>query len=288
MDLRLDLLTAGSCTHPALVVTGRPSLEILRFPSLVGVVRHPARGLILFDAGYSPRFFHETRRFPESLYRRVTPVTCGTEDTAAAQLRRAGMDPDDVALVILSHFHADHVAGLIDFPRARLLYRRPALAPDFRRIPAWRHLAAGVLPGLLPADLEARSQLVEDRPVVRLPPGYAPFTEGYDLLGDGTLLGVDLAGHARGQLGVLLPRTQGPEVFLIADACWQRRAVSHLEFPLPVVRLITDDMRRYRQRIRDLHQLARARPDLCLVPSHCAESLDAARELLGCPEHGPG
>jgi glyoxylase-like metal-dependent hydrolase (beta-lactamase superfamily II) len=281
MDLRLDLITAGSCTHPAWVVTGRPSLEILRFPSLVGVIRHPVRGLILFDAGYSPRFFHETRRFPESLYRRVTPVTCGEEDTAAAQLRKAGMDPDDVALVIVSHFHADHVGGLIDFPRARLLYRGPALARDFRRIPAWRHLAAGVLPGLLPADLEARSQLIEDRPVVRLPSGYAPFTEGYDLLGDGTLLGVDLAGHARGQLGVLLPRTQGPEVFLIADACWQGRAVSHLEFPHPIVRLITDDMRRYRQRIRDLHQLSRARPDLHLVPSHCAESLDAVRGCLG-------
>ncbi|MES1243678.1 MAG: MBL fold metallo-hydrolase [Acidobacteriota bacterium] len=280
MDLRLDLIAAGSCTHPAWVVTGRPSLEILRFPSLVGVVRHPSRGLVLFDAGYSPRFFHETRRFPESLYRRVTPVTCGGEDTAAAWLSAAGMDPDDVALVILSHFHADHVGGLLDFPRARLLYRRSALAREFRRIPAWRHLAAGVLPGLLPADLEARSLFVEDLPVVRLPSGYAPFAEGYDLLGDGSLLGVDLAGHAHGQLGVLLPRTQGPEVFLIADACWQRRAVSHLEFPHPVVRLITADMRLYRQRIRDLHELARARPDLCLVPSHCAESLDAARELL--------
>ncbi|HVF59212.1 MAG TPA: MBL fold metallo-hydrolase [Thermoanaerobaculia bacterium] len=281
MHLRLELITAGSCTHPAWVVTGRPSLAILRFPSLVGVIRHPVRGLILFDAGYSPRFFSETRRFPEALYRHLTPVTCGEEDTVAAQLRRAGKDPDDVALVILSHFHADHVGGLLDFPRARLLYRRAALERDFRRRSAWRHLAAGVLPGLLPADLEGRSLFVEDQPLVPLPGSYAPFTEGYDLLGDGNLLGVDLAGHARGQLGVLLPRTQGPEVFLIADACWQRRTVSHLEFPHPVVRLITADMRRYRQRIRDLHQLALARPDLLLVPSHCAESLAFAREQLG-------
>lgn len=280
MDLRLDLIAAGRCTHPAWVVTGRPSLEILRFPSLVGVIRHPDRGLILFDAGYSPRFFDETRRLPGAIYRHLTPVTCGEEDTAAAWLRRADRDPDDVALVILSHFHADHVGGLLDFPRARLLYRRSALEREFRRRSAWRNLAAGVLPGLLPADLEGRSQFVEDRPVVRLPSAYAPFTEGYDLLGDGTLLGVDLAGHARGQMGVLLPRTQGPEVFLIADACWQRRAVSHLEYPHPIVRLITDDTRRYRQRIRDLHQLSIARPDLLLVPSHCAESLDLACRAL--------
>lgn len=277
MDLRLELIEAGSCTHPAWVVTGRPSLEVLRFPSMVGVIHHPGRGLILFDAGYSPRFFDETRRLPGSIYRYLTPVACGAEDTVAAQLRRAGRDPGDVALVILSHFHADHVGGLLDFPRARLLYRRSAFE---RHRSAWRNLAAGVLPGLLPIDLEGRSQFVEDLPAVRLSSAYAPFEEGYDLLGDGTLLGVDLAGHARGQLGVLLPRTQGPEVFLIADACWQRRAVSHLEYPHPIVRLITDDMRRYRQRIRDLHRLSIARPDLLLVPSHCAESLDLACRAL--------
>lgn len=281
MDLHVELLAAGSCTHPAWVVTGRATREILRFPSLVGVIRHPERGLILFDAGYSPRFFAETRRFPASLYRRLTPVTCGEGDTVAAQLRAAGRDPDDVALVILSHFHADHVGGLLDFPRARLLYRRAALEREFRERSAWHHLRLALLPGLLPEDLERRSSFVEDLPVKRLAPAYAPFEEAYDLLGDGSLLGVDLAGHANGQLGVLVPRTQGPEVFLIADACWQRRAVTHLEFPHPVVRLITADMRRYRERIRDLHRLSERRPDLVWVPSHCAESLDLARERLG-------
>jgi len=281
LHLYLELLTAGSCTHPAWVVTGRPSLRILRFPSLVGVIHHPSRGLILFDAGYSPRFFAETRRLPSALYRHLTPVTCGEGDTVAAQLRAAGRDPEDVALVILSHFHADHVGGLLDFPRARFLYRRTALDRDLHERSAWRNLAAGLLPGLLPADLEARSWFVEDLPRVPLPSDYAPFEEGYDLLGDRSLLGVDLAGHVRGQMGVLLPRTQGPEVFLIADACWQRRAVSDLEYPHPIVRLITDDMRLYRQRIRDLHRLSLQRPDLLLLPSHCAQSLRLAREQMG-------
>jgi glyoxylase-like metal-dependent hydrolase (beta-lactamase superfamily II) len=281
VELHLDLLTAGSCTHPAWVVTGRPSLEILRFPSLVGAIRHPSRGLILFDAGYSPRFFAETRRFPLSLYRRVTPVTCGQGDTVAAQLKAAGGDPEDVAWIVVSHFHADHVGGLLDFPRARLLYRRSALEAEFRSYSAWRHLRNGFLPGQLPPDLEARTTYVEDCPTMRLPTAYSPFAEAYDLLGDGSLLGIDLAGHARGQLGLLLPRTQGPEAFLIADACWHRRAVSHLEFPSPVVGLITHDMGRYRQRIRDLHALAAARPELVLVPSHCADSIGAARRSLG-------
>jgi glyoxylase-like metal-dependent hydrolase (beta-lactamase superfamily II) len=281
VDLRLELLTAGSCTHPAWVVTGRWTRQILTFPSLVGVVHHPTRGIVLFDAGYAPRFFAETQRFPASLYRRLTPVTCSEGDTVAAQLRRAGRDPDDVTLVILSHFHADHVGGLLDFPRARLLYRRSALEREFRQRSAWRNVTRALLPGLVPGDLQRRSTFVEDLPVVRLPSAYAPFEEGFDLLGDGSLLGVDLAGHAPGQLGVLVPRTQGPEVFLIADACWLRRAVTDLEYPHPIVRLITDDMRRYRRRIRDLHQLAAARPDLLLVPSHCAESLDLARARLG-------
>jgi len=38
------------------------------------VLRHPHHGIVLFDTGYSPHFMAATARFPQSLYRRVTPV----------------------------------------------------------------------------------------------------------------------------------------------------------------------------------------------------------------------
>lgn len=283
MEVRVGLIAAGSCRHLERVVRRGGAWRSIRFPSLVGVVRHPTHGVVLFDAGYAPRFFAETARFPYSLYRRMTPVDCEAKDTAAAQLARAGVDPREVSLVVVSHFHADHVGGLHDFPRARLLYFRAALDRAWRSRSAFANVRRAFLPGHLPADFEDRSDFVEDRPRVRVPGLSRDFEEGFDLLGDGSLLGLDVSGHVRGQLGVFAGRTQGPPAFLVADACWTRRAFTHGELPHPVTRLVTEDPRTYRARIAALGALVAERPEVLVVPSHCEPSLEHARGVLGGP-----
>ncbi|MBF9221272.1 MBL fold metallo-hydrolase [Hymenobacter ruricola] len=278
--LTLQLLVGGHCTHPGFVVNPRRGgWAPQQFPAMFALLRHPTQGLILYDTGYAPRFFDETARFPASLYRRATPVVCAPHQSAVAQLARQGIRSDDIGLIILSHFHADHVGGLLDFPRARLLYLRAALDPNLRRRSAFANVRRGLLPGLHPADLPARSTFADDQPRVRLP-GLAPFEMGYDLLGDGSLLGVEVSGHAPGQLGLFFTAQGGQPVFLVADACWTRRAFTDLELPWPPVRLITHDMAQYRAQIHRLHALHLARPDLLLVPSHCQESIDLAVSLL--------
>lgn len=278
--IALELFEGGHCHHPGFVVNPRrEGLRPRRFPALFALLRHPTQGLILYDTGYAPRFFAETARFPASLYRRLTPVVCPAGQTAVAQLARRHIRPEDVSLVILSHFHADHVAGLLDFPRARLLYLRAALDPQFRQRPALANLRRGLLPGLIPADLAQRTTFAEHTPACPLP-HLAPFATGYDLLGDGSLLGVDVSGHAPGQLGLVLTTPAGQPVFLVADACWTRHAFLDLEMPWPPVRLITHDPAQYRAQIHRLHALAAARPDLIIVPSHCQESIAAATAAL--------
>jgi glyoxylase-like metal-dependent hydrolase (beta-lactamase superfamily II) len=275
-QLTLQLLVAGHCTHPGFVVNARRGgWAPQQFPAMLALLRHPTLGLILYDTGYAPRFFDETARFPASLYRRLTPVVCAPDQTAVAQLARQGIHPDDISLLILSHFHADHVGGLLDFPHARLLYLRAALDPRLRQRSAFTNVRRGLLPGLLPADLKARSTFADDLPCCPLP-GLAPFETGYDLLGDGSLLGVEVSGHAPGQLGLFFTAQGNRPVFLVADACWTRRAFTHLELPWPPVRLITHDMAQYHLQIERLHALAAARPDLLLVPSHCQASIDLA------------
>jgi|CXWL01.1.fsa_nt_gi glyoxylase-like metal-dependent hydrolase (beta-lactamase superfamily II) len=283
MEIRLELLVAGSCRHLERVVRRGGAWRSIRFPSMVGVLHHPTRGVVLFDTGYSPRFFAETARFPYSLYRRMTPVECSAEDTAAAQLVRRGLDPRDVSLVVLSHFHADHLGGLHDFPRARFLYFRAAFDRAWRSRSALGHVRRAFLPGHLPADFEDRSDWVEDSPRLAVPGLSRDFATGFDLLGDGSLLGLDVSGHVRGQLGVFAERTQGPPAFLVADACWTHRAFTHGELPHPITRLVTEDPRAYRERIGALARLVQARPEILVVPSHCEPSVARARALLGSP-----
>jgi glyoxylase-like metal-dependent hydrolase (beta-lactamase superfamily II) len=281
MTVELTFLTAGSCRNPERMVRSGGSWKPVDLPSLVGVIRHPDLGVLLYDTGYAPRFFTETARLPGSAYARVTPVSCTADDTAAAQLHRAGVKPEDVSLVMVSHFHADHIGGLRDFPAARFLYLRAAFDPRWRGYGQLRLLRHGFLPGLLPPDFEARSDFADDRPRVPLPLRGADLGPGFDLLGDGSVLGIDLSGHVRGQLGLVVNLPGRRTVVLAADACWSGRAVTHGELPHPVVRLITDDWTGYRRVITALGQIFEPAGDLLIVPSHCAPSISRAADALG-------
>jgi len=118
MELEWRLLEAGHCTHPEASSREGAPWRACEFPALVALLRHPREGWLLFDTGYGQGFMDATRRFPESLYRAVTPVSWTPQQSAVAQLTRDGIGPDSIAHVILSHFHGDHAGALPDFPRS--------------------------------------------------------------------------------------------------------------------------------------------------------------------------
>lgn len=277
MDVDLTLLTAGSCTHAGAVARRGAGWAPVEFPAMVGLIRHPSHGVVLFDTGYTPRVADQTARLPESLYARALPVAVTPEQTVRAQLAGLGIGASDVRTVVLSHLHPDHVGGARDFPAARFLVRRAALDP--LRLPrGLRRLRLGVLPGLLPQDLADRATYVEDLPAA-VGAVTGPLGPGHDVLGDGSLVAVPLPGHAAGHVGLLV-RTGGARVLLVGDAAWSTRAITHLELPHPVVRLVTHRWSDYRATVTSLHHLGRADPDLRIVPSHCALAIATARAAL--------
>ncbi|EKF20486.1 metallo-beta-lactamase superfamily protein [Nitratireductor pacificus pht-3B] len=141
-------------------------------------------------------------------------------------LHRLGFRTEDVRLIVLSHFHADHVATLCRFPKARVLARRDV----FERIRACspaRNLRHGIFTELLPPDLAGRLIDVQARPVVHAGP---PLDEGRDLLGDGSLLAIDLPGHADGHFGLCFPKLPTPLLYAV-DAQWLLRAAFEQRVP---------------------------------------------------------
>lgn len=265
----LTLLAAGSCRHPEWVTIQGGGFMPIEIPARFALLRHPTLGPILYDTGYAPRFFAETARLPALLYRWITPVQVTEEQTAVAQLRRLGIAPAEVRLIILSHFHADHLGGVLDFPNARFIYL-PAAWEAVRGRTGAAAVKRAFLPGLLPPDFAARSLPVTKQ--VSLPPALAPFTEGYDVLGDGSVLGVRLDGHATGQLGIIVGDT-----FLCADAAWSSRAVRENRPPHPIARVIMDDPVAYRANFGALHELHQRNPSLQIIASHCGEALTTGR-----------
>jgi glyoxylase-like metal-dependent hydrolase (beta-lactamase superfamily II) len=155
------------------------------------------------------------------------------EDTAFAQLERAGFRPADVAHVILTHADPDHAGGLADFPAARVhvaAEEKAALAsgdaryrpPQFDHGPEWQEHGPS---GRRWYGLEARE----------LPLGFAS-----------EVLLIPLFGHTLGQCGVAI--RQGDRwVLHVADAYYLRVELSTDEHPvsrLAALRAADDAMRR--------------------------------------------
>lgn len=263
-------MQAGHCRHCEAMTLRGGALSAAVFPALVGLIIHPDEGPVLFDTGYDDAFLAATDPFPQRLYRWLTPPTIPAGAAASAQLARFGLTPDDVHWVVLSHFHGDHVAGLHAFGRARIACSRRGLDAA-RTGGAARALAGGVLRALIPPDIDARAVFFEDRPRVALPRGLAPFEEGADLLGDGSLLAVELPGHCPGHWGLAARAADDGLHFLTGDAAWSSLAVRENRPPPRLTTAFLGHTGPYRETLGRLHRLACDAPEVIITPSHCAE-----------------
>ncbi len=269
IPLKFDLLKVGSCQHPECVALRGGSRRAIDFPALVGLIEHPQYGLLLYDTGYSKRFQSATRRFPECLYRVITPVNLPPEQELLAQLESRGIAPKDIDTIFISHFHADHVAGLRDFPAARFV----ATGAEHRlcgKLGRLGRLRRAYLNDLLPGDFEARLSFAEQAPVLPMPAEWEPFREGRDLLGDASLMGADLPGHTASQLGLAFRTVEDGTVFLVGDACWKIEGLEGNAPPSRLAYALFHNRRDYNDtfgRLRALHSSARP-PEI--IPSHCS------------------
>jgi glyoxylase-like metal-dependent hydrolase (beta-lactamase superfamily II) len=109
-----------------------------------------------------------TTPFPERLYRWATPVQLPQEQTLETQLRSSGYALTDIRLCLISHFHADHAAGMRDLPNARFIMDAEvsSVLSARSRFALTRH---GLLPGLLPEQFRQRLTIAESYPQRALP-----------------------------------------------------------------------------------------------------------------------
>ena len=259
----------GHCRHPQAMTIQGGTWAPVEFPALAFVIEHPVEGYLLFDTGYDPAFWHATEPFPERLYRWATPPQLPATEDLVTQLAARGIAPGDIRHLILSHFHADHMAGTHRFARATI----HAARAGYEAMCAGSRLASvrrGMLRALVPPNFGARVRWFEDDAAVALPPDLAPFTEAADLLGDGSLLAVPLPGHCPGHWGLAIREEAGFHL-LVADAAWSSEAIRTDTPPPWLTATLLGDAEAGRATLHDLHRLRVRNPDVRLTPSHCAE-----------------
>ncbi len=231
---RIDLLRVGNCLTigTALRRDQPPTPRVV--PVWVAAITHPAKGMQLFDAGHGAGAAALPCGLPEMAFRLAVPTWSGAGGTLGAVLRKSG--PAVPERIILSHLHADHVAGLFDLDHLPdLLASKAALT----------HLAGlsdrlVAVTGALPMDLARRLQqladgggltAIEQAPRCALPNELAGLGTGHDLCGDGSVIAIPLPGHGVGQTGLWLPQSSRGPVILAADAAFSAAALRQGALP---------------------------------------------------------
>ncbi|MCM3161369.1 MBL fold metallo-hydrolase [Metabacillus litoralis] len=273
----MKIFACGYCTHPEKIVNPQKTLKTIKFPATVALLKHPTIGYILFDTGYASYFLEATKVFPYSIYANLTPVFFSEERSIKNQLKKQDINHNDIKIIILSHFHGDHVGGLKDFPNAKIVTFKKAYN-HIKKLSKLRALTKGCLLDLLPQDFQERVSFIDEKPLLPLGESYHPFTGGFDVFGDDSIIAVDLTGHAIGQLGIFVNLSSGKKIFLCADAVWQSTAFENMIFPHRIAHLLIEDIDAYKQNLKKLHLLSKQNQHIEILPTHCQKTWEIAKE----------
>lgn len=205
--MMLWMLTSRSWTDP--------------LPINVFVIEHND-GLVLFDTGQDRASVSTDTYFPGgpigAMYRRTARADIPVDQTLTAGLQRLGYDPADVKVVVLSHFHQDHIGGLAELPSARVI----ASSAEWATLDGRGALLSGIMRKHI--DLPNLDwSIIDPEP---LPDGnLAPFTTGHDIYADQSLVIVPTPGHTPGSLSLIVRRGPLPPLALVGDLTY---GVHHL------------------------------------------------------------
>jgi len=267
--VKLILGKAGHCfskEHHAMKGGRRKEIP---FNAVFGLIEHPEKGWILFDTGYTQRFHEGTAKFPGKIYALATKVYIKPEEEVHAQLKARGINATDIKHVFISHFHADHVGGMKDFPNAQFYCSKPAFEQAIT-LKGFKAVSKGILTNHLPEDLAERTTFIEEIGT-KIESKY--FIESYDLFGDQSLIAHSVPGHAAGQYGLELT-TAKEHYFLAADSAWLKPNYSEYRLPNAIVKLFFHSWADYKDSLKRLQHFYNENPNVVIVPTHCNETCE--------------
>jgi glyoxylase-like metal-dependent hydrolase (beta-lactamase superfamily II) len=233
--VRLSFHNSATVRGPSRLVSKTGTWGACNFPVRYGVFEHATHGLMLIDTGYSQSLY-DSGDPPVILYRNLLRPRIVAAGDATAVVEAAGATRNDVRHIILTHLHADHMCGLQRFPKARIHASAVSLN-GWRNPSGFSSTHKGCFPSLLPAFTECDVHATDSAPEKLLPWGGT----GHDVLGDNSIIAVDLPGHMKGHIGLLFPSLPQP-LFHAADADWTLESLLQGHAATLPARMIVDDV----------------------------------------------
>jgi glyoxylase-like metal-dependent hydrolase (beta-lactamase superfamily II) len=265
--IKLHINYAGFCYSKENHAISGGKNKNIKFHALWVLILHPDFGYILYDTGYTRRFYDATKRFPNNIYALITKVFVEEKDEIKHQLLSNNISPLDIKHIIISHFHADHIGGLKDFPNARI-YSSKTAYEYFKKIPDIIAFSKGILKELVPEDIEQRIEFIEEKSKIH---SNEYFDSTYDLFGDETMNLIPLPGHAPGQMG-LMAESEKAKYLFIADACWLSKSFEENILPNKLTKLIIHSWADLKDTQNIIHEFFKKNPAVKIIPTHCFAS----------------
>jgi glyoxylase-like metal-dependent hydrolase (beta-lactamase superfamily II) len=229
-------------------------------------------GLVLIDTGYGSHDCADPAR-RLGLARHLIKPVLDHDETAVQQVERLGFHRDDVRHIVVTHFDADHIGGISDFPEAQAhvtaaealgAIRRPMMREKIRFRPAqWAH----------------NPKIVEHSPDGEKWRGFAAAKELSEIA-EGIVL-VSLPGHTRGHACIAVDA--GHRWVLHCGDAFYHYGTLDGESRVPRVvstmeKLIAFDRKRVQDNHARLGELyRRGEPDLFIVCAHDPTLYERAR-----------
>jgi N-acyl homoserine lactone hydrolase len=235
------------------LLTGKDTITL---PVPVFLIRHPSAGGILVDTGLHPSIATDgEQNFGRALTRFMKPAVEADAD-APAQLRKRGLDPGDLPIVVMTHLHADHASAISEFPNSTFVVSEVE----------WDEATEGSRP-LQNGYRRLHYDFAFDYRTVDFDRGgidsYATFGRCFDLFGDGSIRLAFTPGHSAGHISVIA-RLKDRDFVIGGDAAYTQAQLEGSKSlpPRPF------DAHNQRRSLQELRLFSREYPGAMVTPGH--------------------
>jgi len=234
---------------------GTPRSQYTTLPCPAFLIHHPGAGPFLVDTGLHPSVAASPAENLGRLIARFGHVHLEPGDDVPAQLRKRGIDPKEIGLVVMTHMHLDHTSAISEFPNASFVITEDE----------WEAAATGSRP-LLHGYRRAHFDYAFDYRTVSYDgpeiSSYATFGRTFDLFGDGSVRLASTPGHSAGHQSVIC-RLRDRDLVIAGDAIYTIGQLSGApEPPRPY------DRHNWQRSMRELRRFAEQYPEAVIIPGH--------------------
>lgn len=239
---RVYICDGGHSSPPCGLIDSKYKMSKQKIHAMYACIEYKGQK-ILFDTGYDRN--NSTHTNATKLLSMVLPI-----DTTSIPNDLPYKD-DEINLVIISHYHPDHIARLKYFTNAKFL--------------AWGPPSTGLFTGfnesLLPENFYSRATFVELSAVNEWGKHEYKINDKMSL--------IKLDGHSCVHSGLLIDN----KIFFIADAVWTRATYRENAYPSFLTKIVQENNKEYYETIDMLKNL-HTNYGYDIIPSHCPEIVE--------------